>query len=578
MRLRRPLIAAVVAGAVLLVLGRAFAFLHVDYTWYAALGAHRLWVERATDAVLLHVLTFVPGAAFAFANFTAVRHSILSLVLPRRLANVEFAEAVPPRRLDIVGAGLALLVAAVATPVVPHWTSLALVRSGVRFGETDPYHQLDLGYYTVWLPLEMRLHEWAWVIVLVTTLVVAVLYALTPGLRWENGAVRMTSYVRRHLALLVAVILLMLAWRARLASLALLAEGSGPGGSFTFADHRWLLPSYVSLSVAVVAATALFAWSAWNRHTAVSFAALSVVLLLWVGVFQLLPLLVRSPASQAGTLSPRDVPYAATREAFTNRAFDPGDGGLPEERELPGTALARSESVRRLATMAHVAPGARGYLLVDGSGGAAGPSLESALSRVAHAWVEQDRSILSADRPGNARILRIRDVGERVRRLAPVFAQSSRPAALFRADTLYWITDLYTASNTYPLSRRFVVAGERRGYFRHAGTAYANGTTGAVTMVAVAEPDPIAQAWRNRFPELLRPAGALPAWTAELTLEPAAAVPPTDAAADRAFRGRVRELYLRMRGALSTSDLTAFGAAFDSLGRLLGSADTGRSR
>jgi uncharacterized membrane protein (UPF0182 family) len=577
-RLRRPLIAAVVAGAVLLVLGRAFAFLHADYAWYAALGARRLWVESAVDTVLLHVLTFIPGAVFAFANFSAVRHSILSLVLPRRLANVEFAEAVPPRRLDTVAAGLALLVAAAATPAVPHWTTLALVRADVGFGESDPYHQLDLGYYTVWLPLEMQFHSWAWVIVLVTTLVVAALYALTPGLRWENGAIRMTAYVRRHLACLVALILLLLAWRARIASFTLLFEGSGADGAFTFADHRWLLPSYVSLSVAVVAATALFLWSAWNRHNAVSFATLSVVLLLWIGVFQLLPLVVRSPAAGTGTVHPREAPYAATREAFTQRAFELGDDGTPTEGEREGTGLTRTEAVRRLATLANVAPGAQAYVVVEGSGTAAAPSLASGLSRVAHAWVEQDRRLLFGDLPRDARILRIRDVGERLRRLAPVFAQGSRPSALFLADTLYWVTDLYTASNTYPLSQRFVVAGERRGYFRHAATAYTHGSTGAVTIVAVAAPDPIATAWRNRFPEILRPAGAMPEWTEQLTLEPAAAVPPTNESVDRAFRARVRELYLRMRAALSTSDLAAFGAAFDSLGRLLGGTDSLRRR
>lgn len=561
------------AGAVLLVLGRAFAHVYTEFAWYSALGATSLWREWLADTVILHTVAFVTAGAFALANFSAVRHSILSLVLPRRLANVEFAEAVPPRRLDWAAIVLALLVGLAATAAVPPWTSLAMVRARPQFRETDPYHQLDLGFYTSWLPFEMQLHRWAWIVVLVTTLAVAGLYALTPGLRWENGMVRMTTYVRRHLSTLAAVILLMLAWRARLTSHTLLFDGSGPGGAFTEVDHRWLLPANVILSIGTIAAAALFLWSAWSRQIALSFTALSVVLVLWLGMRQLLPLLVRSPPPATRAAAVSDAPYAATREAFTRRAFDFGDGSTPAEREQPGAAIARAPEVVRLTAMAHVAPGARGYLVVGGSPGAAAPRLDGALSRVAHAWVEQDSRLLSGDLPARPGILRVRDVAHRVHRLAPVFAQGSRPAAMFRADTLYWMTDLYAASATYPLSRRYNVAGERRGYFRHAATAFTHATTGAVTILMDPAPDPIARAWQARFPDVYRRHSAATAWVEELALSPNLPVPPASAA-DSVFRARVRQLYLRMRGALSASDLAAFGVAFDSLGMLLRAPDT----
>ena len=561
------------AGAVLLVLGRAFAHAYTELAWYAALGASSLWREWLADTVILHTVAFVTAGAFALVNFSAVRHSILSLVLPRRLANVEFAEAVPPRRLDWAAIVLALLVGLAAATAVPPWTLLAMVRAGPQFRETDPYHQLDLGFYTSWLPFEMQLHRWAWIVVLFTTLAVAALYALTPGLRWENGMVRTTTYVRRHLSTLAAVILLMLAWRARLTSHTLLFDGSGPGGSFTEVDHRWLLPANVILSIGTIAAAALFLWSAWSRQIALSFTALTVVLVLWLGMRQLLPLLVRSPPPATRAAAVSDAPYAATREAFTRRAFDFGDGAAPMERDHPGAAIARAPQVVRLTAMAHVAPGARGYLVVGGTLGAAAPRLDGTLSRVAHAWVEQDSRLLSGDLPSRPAILRVRDVANRVHRLAPVFAQGSRPAAVFRADTLYWITELYSASATYPLSRRYSVAGERRGYFRHAATAFTHGTTGAVTILMDPAPDPIARAWQARFPEVYRRHSAASAWVEELELNPNLPVPPATAA-DSLFRARVRQLYLRMRGALSASDLAGFGVAFDSLGLLLRSPDT----
>lgn len=571
MRLRRTILAAVAAGAVLLVLGRAFAFVYTEHVWYTALGAGSLWTEQLVDAILLHAAAFVVAGAFALANFSAVRHSILSLVLPRRLANVEFAEAVPARRLDWAAVMLALLVGLAAAAAVPPWTALAMVRAQPQFRETDPYHQLDLGFYTSWLPFEMQLHRWAWIVVLVTTLAVIVLYALTPGLRWENGMVRMTTYVRRHFSTLAAVILLMLAWRARLTSHTLLFEGSGPGAAFTAVDHRWLLPASVILSIGTVVAAALFLWSAWSRQIVLSFSALTGVLILWLGVRQLLPLALRSPALDTRAAVVADAPYAATREAFTRRAFDLPDGPMPAERDHPGSVIARSPQVVRLSAMAHVTPGARGYLIVGNELGAAAPSLDGTLSRIAHAWTEQDSRLLSRELPPQPAILRIRDVAQRVQRVAPVFAQGTRPAAVFRADTLYWVTDLYSASTTYPLSQRFIIAGQRRGYFRHAATAYTHGTTGAVTILMNSSPDPIARAWQARFPEIYRRQRAT--WIDELELQPNLPLPPASAS-DSVFRARVRQLYLRMRGALSDSDLAGFGVAFDSLGLLLRGADT----
>ena len=564
---RRGLVLAVAVAAGVLLAGRIFAFLYTEGAWYTALGARSLWTERLIDSLLLYATTFVAAAAFALVNFAAVRHSIISLVLPRRLGNVEFAEAVAPRRLDVAAAALALAVAIAGATVVPSWESLALVRTVPVFNEVDPYHQLDIGFYMAWLPFEMALQRWVWVVVLLTTVVVIALYALTPGLRWHDGSVRMTAYVRRHLAALITVILLMLAWRARVASYTLLFDGSGPDGTFSALDHRWLMPANVLLIIATIAGSALFLWASWSRQTGISFAALTGVLVLWLVVRQLIPLAGRSPESPEAVAA--DAPYAQTRNAFTRRAFTlPEDGSPPSQVERIGTDIARGAHVVRAASTAHIAPGARGYIVVSGDLGSAAPSLSRSPSRLAHAWEERDAGLLSRELPDRPAILRTRDLSERVHALAPVFMQGTRPAAMFRSDTLYWMLDLYTSSQTYPLSRRYVVAGERRGYFRHAATAYVQGTTGATMILLDRGADPLARAWQRRFPQIVRAPSAAPPWIEELALEPASPIP-FAGEADSLFRARVRQLYIRMRAALSSSDLATFGEWFDSLGALL---------
>ena len=92
---RRRLLAGVVIAAVLLVAGRTLSALYADHSWYGAMGAAPLWSERVGDMLLISGIGSVVAVLLAFVNLSALARSIGSLTLPRRLANVEFGEAVP---------------------------------------------------------------------------------------------------------------------------------------------------------------------------------------------------------------------------------------------------------------------------------------------------------------------------------------------------------------------------------------------------------------------------------------------------------------------------------------------------
>src|SRR5881394_3953543 len=149
---RRRLLIGVVIAAAVLVGGRAASALYADYTWYAALGAAPLWSERVGDLLLIYGIGSIVAVLLAFLNLTALGRSIGVLTLPRRLANVEFGEAVPRKYIDRFAFVVALSVAAAVTPALPSWTTLALAQRGVTFRESDPYFQHDLAFYTTWLP------------------------------------------------------------------------------------------------------------------------------------------------------------------------------------------------------------------------------------------------------------------------------------------------------------------------------------------------------------------------------------------------------------------------------------------
>ncbi|MGH7652570.1 MAG: UPF0182 family protein [Gemmatimonadaceae bacterium] len=570
---RRLLVGVVIAAAVL-VGGRAISAVYADYNWYAAMGATALWSERATDLVLVYGAGSVIAIVLTFVNLSALGRSIGSLTLPRRMANVEFGEAVPRKYLDRFALVLAIAVAAALTPVLPNWTLVALARLQVGFRETDPYFQHDLGFYTTWLPFEKSLYSWVMLLVVSVSVFVVVLYSLTPGLRWERAGLRMSARVRRHLSVLAALLLLITMWSYRLQSYDLLIHGSGDDGGFSYIDHQWLLPGLVLLSIVTVAAAITVLLSGWTGQLRTSFIAVTVVIVLSVTVQEVIPLVVRhfTPATEQIA---RERSYAATRADFTNRAYTlntSADDALRKSAVSPAfdSIAASSVGQQLMQKDSLVYPGGRGLVIVsDPQLDVAGPHVGAGLSKLGYAWAYQSFDLLSDSVPHRARLIAVRDVRARVRDLAPIFTQAGIVEPMFHADTLYWKLELYIASSNYPLSRHIMLAGEERSYFRHAATALVNARTARVMIAADPVPDPISQAWMTAFPNSSD--YRAPGIARELTTSPWQPVgAETKEPTDSTFRSAVTRLYNRMRAALADGDLKAFGIAYDSLGAFIG--------
>jgi uncharacterized membrane protein (UPF0182 family) len=538
---RRRLLIGVVIAAALLVGGRALSTLYADYTWYAAMGATPVWTAKAGDLLLIYGIGSVVAVFFAFVNLSALGRSIGTLTLPRRLANVEFGEAVPRKYLDRFAFLLSVGIAAAVTPALPGWTSLELARLGVKFRESDPYFQRDLAFYTTWLPFEKSVYAWAMLLIVGVSIVVVALYSLTPGLRWERAGIRMSAHVRRHLSALAALLLLITMWSYRLESYELMIRGGGEGGVFSYVDHQWLLPGLLLLWIATAAVAITVLLSGWTGQLRTSFVAVTAIVVLSISVQEVVPLMVRRLTPNGSSAVSAIVDTVPT--------------------SVPGQQLLRQDSLAYT--------GARGtVVVVDPQLDVAGQRLGDGLSRWAYAWAYQSFDLLSDSIPRRARLVSTRDVRTRIRALAPVFAQGSVVEPMFHADTLYWKLELYSASSNYPLSQHLVLAGEERSYFKHAATALVNARTARVLIAADPSPDPISLAWMTRFPNSAD--YRAPGIARELTTapwEPVSSAPL--AGSDSAFRAAVTRLYNRMRAALAAANLREFGIAYDSLGALI---------
>ena len=559
------LTAVIAVAAAILLIGRGAAILYSDQEWYANLGAISVWNSRVSSSIWMLGVAVVVGIAFAWINVSAVRRSVASLIVPKRLANVEFGEEVPSTRLRALTAAVSVGVAVVSLAALPSWTTLALWRSDVAFAETDPYFTLDLSHFVSWLPLEIGAYQWSLTLFTITAILVIALYSLTPSLSWDQQGLHVTPYARRHISVLGALLLLFAAWGFRLGAFRELVHGSGVDGVLTRIDHVWLIPTDLGLSLISIGAAVVLLVAGWMGQVTTTFASVSVIIVGALGSQVFGPWIsaqiARDPASVTD-----ERPYIETRADFNARAF-PLEPVAPSIKFLADSALlANAGQIQIRGALADIAfPNALGAaILPDVPRIITAPRLGDGVARLMHAWSEQNPRLLSSDARSSDAFLRERDVRARVSALAPVFATSGAIGAIPTARGILWIVDLYSVSETYPLSAPHQLYNSRITYRHHAATAYVSG--GTATTVIVPDPvlDPVARAWFTSHPgRYLVP--RVPA--ALMSPPPVAPVPSgTSPVADQIFRQNVGRIYDRMRAALDSGNLRAFGSAFDTLG------------
>lgn len=352
-------------AAALLLLGRAVTALLVDHAWFTAMGLPALFWEQVIDTAILQGGAWVLGALFAFANLHAVRRTIRAVAVPSRVANLEVTAMISGQRLLAVTVVLALLVGGLLAIPLTNWVDLALLRHGLPFGEIEGVLGRDLGFYLYWLPIEETLYLWSLVSVVSMTAIVVVLYALTRSLRMEGRRVAASTHVRRHLSVLGAVVLLLLAWSYRLDAFDLLRHGSGPDGLFLKVDHRVTLRMDYVLSFASAIAALVVFRTGWVGQLRAAFLTLTVILVAALGLRHAAPAIL-ARTSLLGEPTSRDLDYLASRALYSRRAFDVEgmravhrDSGAASLTRVERTALPARLSLWDRGTMAAAMPATR---------------------------------------------------------------------------------------------------------------------------------------------------------------------------------------------------------------------------
>ncbi len=569
---RQRLLAVGASVATLLATGRAWGALTGDHAWFSALGYADVWWWQTSVALLLKIGAGTLATLVMRLHFAAIRRSFVSVVVPGNLGNLEFQGAVPDRTISFVLWAGAFVIGVLLTIPITDWVPLANVLDATPFGESDPYFQYDLAFWTTWFPFEWQAYAWALLAHAVMSLVTVVGYVLTRGIALDGRAMRVTRHARRHITVLGAMLLGLIAWSYRVDGFDRLVHGAGPEGAFGFADHRIGLPGGIVMQVISLAAASVVAWSAWSRQPRAGIAAVTTVLLMALLLRQGMPLLADS-VDGGGDAIARERRYLDAGASFTRRAYEsdrvisaaPSDTGslvstplwdrasvpratpgrlgavlawdqtggmpgalvfdalrvpglLPTWRAIPVSLTSgnpfRDVSARtgRALPPIVVSDSGRGYAIVsDPDRRIAAPLIASLSARLAFAWNQQNPRLLFGSIPQPSPVLvTVRDVRERVARLVPGLRAGSQVVPIVYADSLLWAIDLYAVSMSYPLSEHVMLHGEEVAAAQFATTAVVNAHTGRVSLLQEKNPPLLARRPLQRLTPHLVPIAALP--------------------------------------------------------------------
>ncbi len=352
----RLLLPAVALLAVMVI--PSLAGYYTDFLWFSEVGEPQVFTTTVTAQLAAGAIVFLIAATWLFLNLRVALGAIGDRALTFTTRE-GFPVVLPGRRqLQPVVLIVALLVAgAMALVVAGQWMTWLAWRHAVPFGQHDPILGLDVSFYVFTLPFFDLVRGLAITMVVLAAIGAGAVYLLAGGLTLGGSISDLLpsgggigAAARRHLSVLAAVFLLLLAFGAWLDQPRMLLNSSGLLHGATYADVNVRLPVARLLVVAAAIGACLAAINAFV-HRAWHLPAAAVLYLVVAfggeGYATLIQRFVVTPNEQV-----REIPYILHNIGATRRAFALDH---VEERELTGDAsLTRDDVARNAATLDNV--------------------------------------------------------------------------------------------------------------------------------------------------------------------------------------------------------------------------------
>ena len=340
-------IAVVLVALLLLLVGPSLLRFYTDWLWFGEVGYQRIYGTILRTQGTMFTAAFVFAVGWFLLNLRAALSSIGDLrpVFTTR----EGIEVTLPSGKQLRGlatSAAALLAVIIGLYTTGRWETWLMWRNGEPFGVADPILNRDIGYYVYSMPFQQLLRGLGQALVVLAALASAALYLVSGSLSSGfPGRMSMTPGARRHLSLLVAVFMLLMAWGAWLNRAEHLITTSGLIHGASYADVYGRMPAALfQVAAAVIGAALAVLHGFGNRNWPIP-AAIALYVVASIGGEGYSSVLQRfsvTPNEQV-----RETPFIEHNIAATRRAFALD---TVEERPLTGDARLTPEDIARNAT------------------------------------------------------------------------------------------------------------------------------------------------------------------------------------------------------------------------------------
>lgn len=342
----KPL-ATLLAGIVALVLVvPPLAAVYTDWLWFVEVGHQQVFVATLSARFLLGGAVLLVAFAVFYANVRiaqgALRERTFTVFGTQGARTIAFDMG---RLRPLFYLGAALAAALIALSASGKWDIWLMARNAVQFGSSDPILGFDVSFYLFQLPFLQFVQNLALMILVLAAIAVAGVHFAGQNLMLDPARGLLIGHAaRKHLSVLIAAFMFILAFRAWLDIPALLTSPSGIVHGASYVDVNARIPVQWVLVVAACIGTLLALYQVTTERFWPLLCAVGLYLgvVLAGGAFALiLQRLVVAPNEQV-----RERPFithaiAATRIGF---ALD-----KVVERQLSGEATLTPEDIERNA-------------------------------------------------------------------------------------------------------------------------------------------------------------------------------------------------------------------------------------
>jgi uncharacterized protein len=323
-----------------------------DWLWFRELDLLQVFMRVLSARAALGAIVFLTVFAVLFANLRLVQSALKERAFTVFGPQGPRTISVDMRRLrPIFSLGTVIAAALIAIYASAKWQVWLMASHAVPFGTSDPILGWDVAFYVFQLPFLQFLQTLAFMTILLSIAVVASVHYAGGSLMLDpNRGLLLSVAARRHLSVLIAAMLLLLAFKAWLGIPELLTTASGTVHGASYVDVHARMPTqWVLIAMAIVGAgLALYQTTQPRFWPLLGAAALYFGVGLLGGAYaMILQRLVVAPNEQV-----RETPYIAHSIRATRAGF-----ALDKvvERELSGEApLTLADIERNRATLDNV--------------------------------------------------------------------------------------------------------------------------------------------------------------------------------------------------------------------------------